>query len=366
MRVWKRLPEWEDAAPLPPPSSLPVAEAEARFAACRHAAAARRAAAGPGGLRRSSRSRLRAARNPRRSAPGAGGGRHRHRARPSAISPPPACGPRRTTAACGSAPSPAICSARSTPNSSHLFPIRRTATGAWWSARVAENYLCLLNLEDALGPAIVATGARLGHPARPGRPLGAGDRRRRHPGRRPARLVCRTVRHHDDPRSRRSARRVHPCRLPALAPLLRRAHDPPRPHRAACRRQPCAGDDPGRVGRVRRQRRAHPLRVRRGPPRVRRRGQRVLRPALRIGNRRTAPLAARRRRRAIARPWPEAARRGTGRGAVRCWRRRWTPPCWRRARCLRRAGPAGLARIIRNCWRDWMPADRIRPRRSCG
>ena len=30
LRVWKRLPEWDDAAPPPPPSSLPVAEAEAR------------------------------------------------------------------------------------------------------------------------------------------------------------------------------------------------------------------------------------------------------------------------------------------------------------------------------------------------
>ena len=30
LRVWKRLPEWEDAAPLPPPASHPVAEAEAR------------------------------------------------------------------------------------------------------------------------------------------------------------------------------------------------------------------------------------------------------------------------------------------------------------------------------------------------
>jgi ATP-dependent DNA helicase DinG len=30
LRVWKRLPEWEDAAPPPPPSSLPVGEAEAR------------------------------------------------------------------------------------------------------------------------------------------------------------------------------------------------------------------------------------------------------------------------------------------------------------------------------------------------
>jgi len=30
LRVWKRLPEWEDAAPAPAPASLPVAEAEAR------------------------------------------------------------------------------------------------------------------------------------------------------------------------------------------------------------------------------------------------------------------------------------------------------------------------------------------------
>lgn len=30
LKVWKRLPEWEDAAPLPPPSSHPVSESEAR------------------------------------------------------------------------------------------------------------------------------------------------------------------------------------------------------------------------------------------------------------------------------------------------------------------------------------------------
>ena len=30
LRVWKRLPEWQDAAPLPPPASHPVGEAEAR------------------------------------------------------------------------------------------------------------------------------------------------------------------------------------------------------------------------------------------------------------------------------------------------------------------------------------------------
>ena len=31
LRLWKRLPEWEDAAPRPPPSSLPVPPAEARY-----------------------------------------------------------------------------------------------------------------------------------------------------------------------------------------------------------------------------------------------------------------------------------------------------------------------------------------------
>ena len=30
LKVWRRLPEWEDVAPLPPPSALPVTEAEAR------------------------------------------------------------------------------------------------------------------------------------------------------------------------------------------------------------------------------------------------------------------------------------------------------------------------------------------------
>jgi ATP-dependent DNA helicase DinG len=30
LRVWKRLPEWDDAAPLPPPSAHPIGEAEAR------------------------------------------------------------------------------------------------------------------------------------------------------------------------------------------------------------------------------------------------------------------------------------------------------------------------------------------------
>ncbi len=31
LKVWKKLPEWEDAAPLPPPSSHPVSESEARL-----------------------------------------------------------------------------------------------------------------------------------------------------------------------------------------------------------------------------------------------------------------------------------------------------------------------------------------------
>ena len=31
LKVWKKLPEWEDTAPLPPPSSHPVSESEARL-----------------------------------------------------------------------------------------------------------------------------------------------------------------------------------------------------------------------------------------------------------------------------------------------------------------------------------------------
>ena len=282
-------------------------------AACRHAGTARRAAAGPGGLRRRRRGRLRAARDPRRSAPGAGGGRHRHRQDPrlsGARQPVGGEEPRRRV-------------------DQHLHPPsaapdrRRTGTPVPRSvrppqARGGAQGPRELPLPAEPGgrarPGHVAAGAGLGHPARPDRALGAGDRRWRHPGRRPARLVCRIVRHRDHPGPRRPARRVHPRRLPALAALLRRAHDPPRADRAACRRQPCAGDDPGRVGRAGRQRRAQPLRVRRGPPRVRCGGQRVLRRALRAGDRRDAPLAARRRGWAVARPRAAAAHRGTGRG----------------------------------------------------
>ena len=60
-------------------------------------------------------------------------------ARRSAIWRRPACGRRRTTAACGSAPSPATCSARSTPNWRTCSPTRPSGTSASWCARAART-----------------------------------------------------------------------------------------------------------------------------------------------------------------------------------------------------------------------------------
>ena len=71
----------------------------------------------------------------------------------------------------------------------HLFPDPSERHKRVVVRKGRENYLCLLNLEDALGPATSGTGAGVGHPARPGHALGAGHRRWRHPGRRPARLA---------------------------------------------------------------------------------------------------------------------------------------------------------------------------------
>ena len=195
--------------------------------ACRHAGTARRAATGPGGLRRRRGSRIRAARDPRRSAPGAGGGRHRHRQDPRLSGPRQPVGgeePRRRVDQHLHPPSAAPDRRRT------VTPVPRSVRPP--QARGGPQGPRELSLPAEPGGRArsgdVAAGAGLGHPARPGLPLGAGDRRWRHPGRRSARLVCRIVRHRDDPGPRRSARRVHPCRLPALAALLRRAHDPPR------------------------------------------------------------------------------------------------------------------------------------------
>ena len=235
-------------------------------------------------------------------------------ARRSATSPPPASGRRRTTARSGSAPSPATCSARSTPRLARLFPdpIQRRRRVVIRKGR--ENYLCLLNLEDAVGT------ATSGFMQQQTIPLGlivrwalATDDGDVQGGDLPG-WFAGTVRRRPDRQPGRPPRRVHPRRLPALAPMLRRAHHPPRPHRRTGGGQPCPGDDAGGLGRPGRQRRADPLRVRRGPPRVRRR--RLARSPPPCPAHETAELRRwllRRRRRPVARPRPGPPDGGTGR-----------------------------------------------------
>ena len=158
LRVWKRLPEWEDTAPLPPPSAHPVGGNRGAVAARQHAGTPRGAAAGPGRLRRGRRRRLRAARNPRRPASRAGRGRHRNRqdARlPRACQPVGRKEPRQRVDQHLHPPpaAPDRCGADRTcsriPSERHKRVVVRKGR---------ENYLCLLNLEDALGAATSGLG----------------------------------------------------------------------------------------------------------------------------------------------------------------------------------------------------------------
>ena len=61
----------------------------------------------------------------------------------------------------------------------------------------------------------------------------------------------------------------------------------------------------------------------------------------------------------------QAADRGAGRRPRPCWKRRWTPRCRRRARCLRRAGHGRIGEEHPELG-GLEPAGRTRPRRSCG
>ena len=364
LRVWKRLPEWEDAAPLPPPSSLPVAEAEARSRLA--------AMLGPHAEQRPGQADY-------AGAAAAAFAPRETRGDPHLVLAEAGTGTGKTLGYLA----PASLWAEKNHGGvwistftrhlqrqidaelAHLFPDPSERHRRVVVRKGRENYLCLLNLEDALGPAMSrlapASVIPLGLIARWALVTDDGDIQGGDlPG-----WLAELFGTADDPRPRRPARRVHPRRLPALAALLRRAHDPPRPHRAACRRQPCAGDDPGRVGRAGRQRRAQPAtcstrattcsmrRTARSPPNC---------PGWRPPNCAAGCSAPRAGGRAPAacgggsRNWSRPAR---------CWRRRWTPRCRRRARCPRRAGPAASARIIRNS-AAWMPAGPTRPRRSCG
>ena len=128
-----------------------------------------------------------------------------------------------------------------------------------------ENYLCLLNLEDALQGAFAGRAAILAQLV--GR-WAAYTQGRRHGRRRPARLAAEPVPPRRRDRADRPPRRMRLCRLPALPPLLHRARRAGQPRGRPGHRQPCAGHGQCRP-RPRGCAGADP--VRRGPPSVRRR-----------------------------------------------------------------------------------------------
>ena len=184
-----------------------------------------------------------------------------------------------------------------------------------------ENFLCLLNYEEALTAAASRAGTRRGA-ARAGRALdcrnrGGRPRRRRFPG-----LACRADRPRTGQRPRRPPRRMRALRLPAFSSLLCRKEHPRRAQRPRRRRQSRPGHGPGRARRARRRDRADALRLRRGPSSAGGGGQRVFGAPVRTRGARIAALDRRRRRRGrVARPRAAAAHRRSRR------KRRRRGPC---------------------------------------
>ena len=139
LKVWRRLPEWEDAAPLPPPSALPVTEAEAR---------ARLAAMlGPDAEQRPAQSdyagAAAAAFAPRetRGDPElrAGRGRHRHRQDARLPRPSQRLGPEEPRHGVGQHLHPPPAAPDRRRDSPACSPTRSSAAAAWSSARAART-----------------------------------------------------------------------------------------------------------------------------------------------------------------------------------------------------------------------------------
>ena len=82
-------------------------------------------------------------------------------ARHSAIWRLPACGPRRTAPGCGFRPIRAICSARSCRRLARLYPDPAERDEKAVMRKGRENYLCLLNFEEAAKRTALAPGQRM-------------------------------------------------------------------------------------------------------------------------------------------------------------------------------------------------------------
>ena len=194
LQVWKRLPEWEDEAPPPPPASHAVQPHEAR----------RRLAAmlGPHAEQRPGQSDYAAAAaaafapRERRGDPhlvlaeaGTGTGKTLGYIAPASL------WAERNKGAVWISTFTRHLQRQIDAELARLYPDPAERRRRVVVRKGRENYLCLLNLEDAVHAALGGRRAGDARAARPGGALGAGDRRRRHPGRRPAGLVRRAVRH---------------------------------------------------------------------------------------------------------------------------------------------------------------------------
>ena len=267
--VWKSLPAWEEPPPPTPPGSQPVEPREARLrlaqmvsagpniaearptqsdyaSAASEAFAPREAQDKPQG--RAGRSRDRRRQDAGLCRPGEPVGREERRAGLDRDLHPQPAAPDRQRAR------PAA------PRFGREAPPRGDPQGPRKLSLPAE----LPGGGDAHRP-----GARERRRPRPAGALGAGQPRRRHDRRRPARLAARPAGPGPHHPPRRPPRRMHLLGLRALQEVLRRAHHPPRPPGRHRDRQPCAGDGAGGDGRARRRDAPAALRVRRGTSPVR-------------------------------------------------------------------------------------------------
>ena len=247
--LFSRLPQWEEAAERPPPRTVDRSRrrcARAARRADRRGAEPRegqRAMAARGGRGLRARAGRAARRNMLLAEAGTGIGKTLGLSRAGL-----AVGRASRAARCGSRPSPRRCSASSTREGRAA----RSPTPSERAKRIVvrkgrENYLCLLNLEDALQGGFAGRAAILAQlVAR----WAAYTQGRRHGRRRPARLAAEPVPPRRRDRADRPARRMRLCRLPALPELLHRARRAGQPRGRPRHRQPRAGDGQRRARRA--------------------------------------------------------------------------------------------------------------------
>ena len=260
-RVWRRLPEWEEQAPPAPPSALPVSSVEARARLAQ--------LVGPDAEQRQGQadyaSAAAAAFEPRHTegAPhmvlaeaGTGTGKTLGYVAPASL------WAERNHAPVWISTFTRHLQRQVETELERLFPDPAERRRRVVLRKGRENYLCLLNLEDAVTAALSGMSPALTTPLGLNRTLGGGDDGWRYSRRRPARLVHRDLRRAAARQPRRPARRVPLRRLHPLEALLRRARHPAGPRGRPRRRQPRPRPDPGRLGRAGRQLRPHPLRLR--------------------------------------------------------------------------------------------------------